>query len=585
MACLALTVSLIDTTPSAAQSADTGSRLDAVTHAAKLDPATPHSLGLRWHVAGDSNGNATVAVAFRRAGSEAWVEALPLLRVRPENQHPVRRRDGIVLFAGSLLELTPDTAYEIRLRLHDPDGGDREEHLTARTAAEPRLPADLRRRHVTPFSNERKGGGKGSQADPFNGLKAAERAARPGDLFLLAPGVYRSSLKIGRSGREGRPVVYRGPDDGGAILDGDGAEVLVDASDARHVWLRGLHLRNADTLILADRARHLVVQGNRFAVTRAGYVAKGAFGGESEGHAILDNIFESNTVWPRSKGIEHVFAVGLSGAGHVIAYNRMENLGDCVRGAWVDGGEALMWATDIHNNDMQSCTDDGIEADHGEANVRVFRNRITNSFAAISGQPIFGGPAYIYRNAIYNTLYSPIKMHNDTSGMLLFHNSSVRSGIPFYIRTSTERVTDSMTRNNLFIGTEGPALTSTAKMRRNDFDADGYGWVQGAFALWNGRTYNTAWDAREAGALYLRHGITALDPFRVFDGPLASPNPDKRHASRVNRPLLAPESKAVDAGVTIPGLNADFAGAAPDLGCCELGAALPHYGPRPPFAP
>jgi hypothetical protein len=39
-------------------------------------------------------------------------------------------------------------------------------------------------------------------------------------------------------------------------------------------------------------------------------------------------------------------------------------------------------------------------------------------------------------------------------------------------------------------------------------------------------------------------------------------------------------SKAVDAGVVLPNINDDFAGAAPDLGALERGKPEPHYGPR-----
>ncbi len=34
-------------------------------------------------------------------------------------------------------------------------------------------------------------------------------------------------------------------------------------------------------------------------------------------------------------------------------------------------------------------------------------------------------------------------------------------------------------------------------------------------------------------------------------------------------------------GMIFAALNDGFMGAAPDLGCCELGQPLPHYGPRP----
>ncbi|MBI4600831.1 MAG: hypothetical protein HY721_02615 [Planctomycetes bacterium] len=38
---------------------------------------------------------------------------------------------------------------------------------------------------------------------------------------------------------------------------------------------------------------------------------------------------------------------------------------------------------------------------------------------------------------------------------------------------------------------------------------------------------------------------------------------------------------AVDAGVVLPGFSEGHTGLAPDLGACELGSPLPHYGPRP----
>lgn len=40
------------------------------------------------------------------------------------------------------------------------------------------------------------------------------------------------------------------------------------------------------------------------------------------------------------------------------------------------------------------------------------------------------------------------------------------------------------------------------------------------------------------------------------------------------------ESKAVEAGVSIPTVNENFTGRAPDLGAPEVGQAEPHYGPR-----
>src|SRR4029079_12898477 len=43
---------------------------------------------------------------------------------------------------------------------------------------------------------------------------------------------------------------------------------------------------------------------------------------------------------------------------------------------------------------------------------------------------------------------------------------------------------------------------------------------------------------------------------------------------------IAAGSAVVDKGLVVAGLNDDFAGAGPDLGAYEAGAALPIYGPR-----
>ena len=564
LACLVCGLASLAETAAAAGSGDPGVRPGRLF----VERPTPQALAFRWPIDGDNNGNAKVSLRYRSQGAEAWRSGLDLSRVGLESRAPKRRPRGSVLLAGSLVGLAPGRHYEVELALTDPDGGGETRSLTLRTASEPRLPSGLRRRYIEPDPGGTGGGGQGSQSEPFRGLSAAAAAAQPGDLLLLAPGTYRAvAIAPARSGKPGAPIVFEAANEGPVTLDGGGNDVLLELSDRRQIWVRGLSLKNADTLIRADRAREIVVQGNRFEVDRAGYVSSGAVADESYGQFILDNHFIGPTEWPRSKGIEHIFGVALSGSGHVIAYNRMESLGDCIRGAWADGGDGLLSASDIHHNDLQSCTDDGIEIDHADANVRVFANRITNSFAAISFQPVFGGPVYVYRNRIYNTLYSPFKLHNDTSGVLMMHNTSVRSGIPFFIRTSTESVRDSLTRNNLFVGTEGPALNSTATMIGNDFDSDGYAWSLGDFAHWNGKAYGTIAAARRDGKIYRHHGATRLQARELFAGGLLPiPDESNEYDGSANRPALEIGSPAVDRAVRVPGFNDAFVGEAPEIG-------------------
>jgi hypothetical protein len=43
---------------------------------------------------------------------------------------------------------------------------------------------------------------------------------------------------------------------------------------------------------------------------------------------------------------------------------------------------------------------------------------------------------------------------------------------------------------------------------------------------------------------------------------------------------LVKNSKAIDAGKVLPGINDDYTRKAPDLGAYEYGKPVPHYGPR-----
>jgi Right handed beta helix region len=552
------------------------------------EPPTFHSLGVRWPVRGDANANAWIAVQYIKRGDAEWKEALPLFRTNPEAVSPENRVPNGWLFAGSIVDLVPDTEYLVALSLRDPDGGDTRRILTMRTAVEPREPLGMRVRHVVSGAAAAHGPGTGTADDPFRGLKAAQARAEPGDLLLLHAGVYaEGTWTVDRFGTPERPIIYRGAGDGETILDGGGAERLVSANGVRHVWFERLTFRNAPFLFVGHSGSHFVVRRCRFEVIQAGITAINGGYIESRGFVITDNVFRGSTSWPRSSGIEDINGIIITGAGHVVAYNRMTNLADGIHGT----EHGRLSATDIYGNDIEVATDDGIETDNSDTNVRVFRNRITNAFSGVSAQPSNGGPVYVFRNAIYNVEYSPFKLHNDTSGVLIFHNTSVKAGIPFLIDPAGETVSDVITRNNLFIGTSGPALFSTGRMIRCGFDSDGYGWLRslgllqaliGGFAQWNGEVYLSPDAAKRAGRLYWERGAIVMPSGGNFASGLRPPGDHRVHYPSSGTDLrLAGASRAVDVGVRVPNFNDGFRGSAPDLGCCELDEPLPHYGPRP----
>jgi hypothetical protein len=117
-----------------------------------IEPPTLINLGFEWFIDGDQNRNAAVAVSYRKAGESAWKEGLPLLRLNGERVYSQYRIDVVSpnMFAGSVLDLVPDTAYEIRLTLTDPDGvrGQGQRTVTVRTRPEPMPYAGGRVFHV-----------------------------------------------------------------------------------------------------------------------------------------------------------------------------------------------------------------------------------------------------------------------------------------------------------------------------------------------------------------------------------------------------------------------------------------------------
>ncbi|MBM4043396.1 MAG: hypothetical protein FJ290_33330, partial [Planctomycetes bacterium] len=517
----------------------------------QVEPPTLHCLAVRWPILGDDNANAAIAVQYRRVGDPAWKQGFPLFRtIRSVTNDqrgqwsfsgiPAARLPGGSIFAGSIVDLDPETDYEVKLSLKDPDGGDAERLLKMRTIGEPKEPPGMRVRHVAP---------ENASAGPaaIMGLAAAVATMEPGDLFLLHKGRYeiKGALELKASGEAGKPIIFRAAGDGEAIIDGGGDDTakgrLISAGKIKHIWLEGLTLQGRQYAIVAHEGSNWVIRRCTFRKMEKGFTAHNGGYNVSRAHFITDNTFIGPTSWPRTKGIEAPCATYMSGSGHVVAYNRMQNLGDGTHGT----GHGNWSACDIHNNDVTVCTDDGFEADYGETNIRVFRNRILNVAHGITAQPAQGGPLYFFRNFIYNATYSPFKLHNDTCGVLLFHNTCLRNGPCFIIQPATETVTDVWTRNNLFLGTRGTALPTTGRMITCDFDNDAFGGFTGPFAEWNRKTYKTPADAKEV--LYRQHGAILLDPKAVFASGLLPPaDPNTTYKADDLDFRLRPDGPAID---------------------------------------
>ena len=541
-----------------------------------LDPPTIHCLSVQWYIGGDANEDARVDVEYRKSGDGTWHKGLSLFRTETaalKKKPPA----GTTLFAGSIFDLEPETGYELRLTLTDPDGGNDQRLLNARTRGEPKAPKPVRVLHVVPGD----GGGRGTEASPFRGLAQADKAARPGDLILVHKGVYPATFTVTKSGTPERPIIWRGAGDGEAIIEGGPrggkrAPRGISVCEVHDVWFERLTVRGAQWGIVAHGSQRIVVRRCHLHKVEYGFT-----GTRNEplttDFFLADNVVEGPSTWPRTKGIENARGFQVSGLGHVVCYNRIRGFADGID----TFGSPECSAIDIYGNEISEMTDDGIEADYSQQNVRIFRNRLTNCFQGITEQPIFGGPVYIFRNAMYNIQVETFKMHNAPSGFLLLHNTSVKQGMP-WVLWSGARVSNAVSRNNLFIGTRGNyAMEFTAPMVRCDFDYDGFGGGPFAqFAKWNNVRYDTFEDFRRKSPI--EHHAVLVDATRLFASGVRQPRDVKvQFPVKVNDLRLSPRSRAVDAGEVLPNINDGYQGEAPDLGAYEAGEDLPHYGPRP----
>jgi hypothetical protein len=83
------------------------------------------NLGFEWLIQGNDNHNAEVEVSYRKQGETQWKRGLPLLRLHGERIYQSQGVFDVIspnMFAGSILDLEPDTEYVARFVMSDPDG-------------------------------------------------------------------------------------------------------------------------------------------------------------------------------------------------------------------------------------------------------------------------------------------------------------------------------------------------------------------------------------------------------------------------------------------------------------------------------
>ena len=573
-----------------------------------IEPPTLHCLGFEWPISGDDNRNATVAVQYRAKGAADWRQALPMLRIGGEKAGMEQFENMAItphMFAGSIFDLDPGAAYEVKLTMADPDGGGAAMTVTTTTKSLPAMPKGGRTLNVVPA-----GMAIAMKGHVFNGLQKAFDAAKPGDTILIHPGEHIGHYVVKSGGTADKPIMIRGQ--GKAVLINDKHREMFDIHEADYLWFDNLTFRDPENgdgghtvngvVLLAGNRSHnitpgckgLVVTHCRFEDFGVGIMAADS---ACRGFTITDNWFMGRQKWTAPKGVKaeggyhyndySYVAAWMAGAGHDVAYNFVRGFRDGINicGGWEGEGfdpERKNVSIDFYNNDITEVGDDFMETEPGAHNIRVYRNRCTNTqTCGISAQPTYGGPIYILRNTLYNCPRQvPLKFNVHPTGLLVYHNTFVT---PW---NNSVGWSNGHFRNNIFMGTmKTSTLTAYSTMDYDAFMAGpvtfglpAYGWASKKQVYLNTRDFADL-KAFTAATGFEQHAQVV--DFSIFEK--LEPGLGKKKTYKPTEPnfTLNKGAPVVDAGCVLPNINDGFVGEAPDLGALELGAEPVHYGPRP----
>jgi hypothetical protein len=521
----------------------------------EFDPSTIHTIGLSLPVlGGDENYDAAVRVFYRPEGGSRWEEALPLQRVRPDTlSRAVPSAFAIPeQFAGSIFDLAPDSAYEIRLMIDDPDGGNTVRTGRAVTRRVP--PAGPRSPRVV-------------KVDSDEALATALTRARPGDVITLETGRYTGPLRVERSGTPADPIIIRGRHREQTVIESHGEEYGVRITGA-HVHLEDMTIGQSAWGIAIVDANDVVIQRTHIKDVRYGINMRS---GANRHVYICDNVLEGKgIVWPDTSNRTWDYeGIVVTGAGHVICHNTLAGFGDAL--GLSQPGVIPNRAIDFYGNDVLWGGDDGIELDYSERNVRAFRNRFGNVAMGLSFQPVWGGPVYAVRNVIYNTAIAPYKLNQEPSGFFILHNTSIRPGWAWL--QYGHSVSNFSFHNNLTIGTE-KAVHVMPYLQLAGIDYNGWS-PDGEFRFdysWSG------FRSLSRESPYERHGRLLTAP--VFHTAILVPPKFERFMPPPPALILHAQSNAVDAGRRLPNINDHYTGEGPDMGALERERDAPTYGVR-----
>jgi hypothetical protein len=453
--------------------------LSATAAAAPSAVSTFHSIGLYWSPEGGSDSNAA-RVQFRPAGSPEWRQGLDLWFDARNNE-----------YRGSLVELEPGTSYEVRLAL----ASGQQEILKTQTWSE-KFPikktvqvAAGKRLVIGPEdSGDEKGyvlftAPAGQNVIDGNDTDDACVVIQQGAHHVIVRGLVLKDCK-----RFGVLIQRQGGDkeasgaaqttdvviEGNEISGWGGYEIqkpnsrLADSDGAIHCN----YYREKDD---AKRPDRIIVQGNRIRDPR-----HSANPWQSEAHGHMHPYGPLGMMFDRC------------GSNHVIRYNEISSKNgnrfkDGIGGADNFSAAGFPWAdSDIYGNRIAEVYDDGIEAEGGNRNVRIWNNHLKHVYVAIANATVATGPIYVWRNVAEGMarMYQPEGFaKKDQRGPFIKAGSKrpeVNGGRAYYFHNTGPDAGAGIARSG------GPAYNFVA--RNNKWPASRVNPADGPFDLKEGRS-------------------------------------------------------------------------------------------------
>ena len=546
--------------------------------------ATYQSISVYAGFAGDADGDNAATLEWRPAGGGAWRRGMALTADRRATVGG-RANPYANQWRGSVLMVQPNTAYEVRVTFSDPDGvSGPNPVVVAVTTRNENPPSGGATYYVAANGSD---ANAGTQAAPWRTLQKAADAVGPGDAVVVGAGTY-APVAIRRGGTAAGWVWFRNnPGDRPVVAAPAGAGTLVDVT-APYVRFTGFELSGGQWGVFVRSPAHdVVVERNYLHGQKADTSQNGVAVqiGEtfSTQNAVADVTVQDNEIHadtlpePETEEI----LVQASAGGHVIRRNKVvfsyqgspsTHGTDCMGGLPnFDPVGGYGPGTDVDDNVCDGATDDGIEIDGGNPNVRVWNNTVTHSNTFFSIAPVYYGPVYVFRNVLHDLKDHwvgscvGVKDGEGGTGAVFFYHNTFESpsgagcqgtvkGFAKY--ASGDAQTNVVAKNNILhfwgrLYETGPRIA--------DYDLN---YVEPAsgdkVAEWDGTNYYGFPDFR-SGTGQEAHGLWGTATYAD------AANGDYR---------LAAGSVGVDAGVVVPGFDDPdspwpYTGNAPDMGAFE----------------